>query len=110
MAETKKADLNGDGKVTLKESLEYAAKIAKEEILDAAQTAKEVEAETRVKADAFAEKAVAEGKEAYAEAKVKAAEVSEDLKEAYGKAKVAAGEVADKAKAKIDEIKAKKQQ
>ncbi len=118
MAEEQKfdpRDLNQDGKVTLKEKVQYGAKQAYEKLDDASEKlgavadaasakAKEVYADAKVKGAEFAGKA----KEVYADAKVKGAEFADKAKDAYGKAKDKAEELGDKAEAKIEEIKAKK--
>lgn len=100
MAEEQKfdpRDLNQDGKVTLKEKVQYGAKQAYEKLDEASEKLGKV-------ADAAADKA----KEVYADAKVKGAEFADKAKDVYGKAKDKAEELGDKAEAKIDEIKAKK--
>ena len=111
MAEEQKfdpRDLNQDGKVTLKEKVQYGAKQAYEKLDEASEKLSDV-----------ADATVAKAKDAYADAKVKGSEFAGKAKDAYadakvkgsefaGKAKEKAGELSDKAEARIDAIKAKK--
>ena len=86
-------DLNGDGKVTLKEKVQYAAG-------QAAEKAKEV-----------AGKVADKSKEVYAEAKEKTVEVAgkvaDKSKEIYAEAKEKAVDLKEKAADKIDTAKQK---
>lgn len=94
-------DLNGDGKVTFGEKVQYKAG-------QAADKAKDVYA----KASEKVKDAYADAKEDFAEAKDKAKEVyakaSEKVKDAYADAKEDFVEAKDLAKSKIQELKDKK--
>lgn len=94
-------DLNGDGKVTFGEKVQYKAG-------QAAEKAKDVYA----KASEKVKDAYADAKEDFAEAKDKAKDVyakaSEKVKDAYADAKEDFVEAKDLAKSKIQELKDKK--
>ena len=73
-------DLDGDGKVTLKEKVQYAAG-------QAADKAKEIYAEAKDKTVEVAGKVADKSKELYAEAKDKAADVKDKAADALDTAK-----------------------
>ena len=104
MEEEKKnpQDLNGDGKVTWAEKLQYAAGKANEKISEAAVNLKKDAKDLYEKASPKVKEVCAEVKENATEfagkAKVKLDEMSEDVSEA-----------ADRAKAKFQERKEKKE-
>lgn len=97
-------DLDGDGKVTLKEKVQYAAG-------QAADKAKEIYAEAKEKTVEVVGKAAEKGKEFYAEAKEKTVEVAgkvaDKSKELYAEAKDKAVELQDKAADAVDTAKQK---
>lgn len=84
-------DLNGDGKVTLGEKVQYAAEKAGEKIEAAIADAKE-----------DAKEALGEAKELYSKA-------SDKAKDMYAEAKESAKDLYDKAADKVHELKDKKE-
>lgn len=105
------ADLNGDGKVTFKEQIQYAAQQAMAKAEELTEQVKESEAFAKTKE--FAAQASDKTKELAAKAGAKADEITTKIKEseAYGKVsekaadlKEDAKEAFDKAKDKIEDI------
>ena len=106
-------DLNGDGKVTLAERVQYAAGKAGEKIDQAMDQIKADAKVTAADAKVFAAKAGEKAKEFAAKAGDKAkefaAKAGDKAKVVYAEAKEDVAEAAEKAKAKIDEWKEKKE-
>ena len=98
MEETKKtnpADLNGDGKVTFAEQVQYTAG----KVMD---KAKEVAADAKVQLDELGDKV--EGKYAELKEKAESGELNEKAQAAFANAKEKGSDLFDKAKAKGAEL------
>ena len=106
-AQKEKYDLNGDGKVTLKEKVQYTAG----QVTD---KAKDVYAEAKDKTVEVAGKVADKAKDVYAEAKEKTVEVAgkvtEKAKDIYAEVKENAEDLQNKAEDAIDTLKQKFQE